>query len=254
MKHDLVSTIFWVKAHVSSGSKNKKDRMNFKKILILLFFTSLTFKLFAQEFFFKNLTNREGLADNNNFFIYKDSRDLVWISSVEGLNRFDGENVKVYQNNPKDSSSLMDNNIQSRFIETKEGDLWFSVTAGLVRYNRNLNNFSNFYFPEQDIAACNLGFIDKNGICWVLINHSSVFQFDPSINEWTFKFKIKTKVYRMESSNSQYPDQGKLLFYGIGIKGLLFYNTDGTEYLVGDKQGVLQKCLYRTLSLSLIHI
>ncbi|MBP8724895.1 MAG: hypothetical protein KBF37_09870 [Saprospiraceae bacterium] len=34
---------------------------------------------------------RQGLSQASNWYVYKDSRGFVWISSVNGLNRFDGQ-------------------------------------------------------------------------------------------------------------------------------------------------------------------
>ncbi|MCB0855030.1 MAG: hypothetical protein KDD63_22570, partial [Bacteroidetes bacterium] len=98
---------------------------------------------------FHQLTLREGLSDDTNAFIYNDSRGFVWISSVNGLNRFDGQTVKVYKADPGSAHSLLGNIITSSFFEEKNGDLWFTTYEGLHRYNRAHDHFDAFRLKDD---------------------------------------------------------------------------------------------------------
>ena len=101
---------------------------------------------FAQDYntFFHHLTVENGLSEATNNFVYKDSRGFVWISSISGLNRYDGRQVRVYQPEPADSMSLYGQNILSPFIEDANGDIWFSTYEGINRYVRKTDNFKHF--------------------------------------------------------------------------------------------------------------
>lgn len=90
------------------------------------------------------LSQNTGLSENTTAYLYKDSRGFVWISSIDGLNRFDGIHVKVYKpNNQK--NALYGHNIQSRFFENKKnGDLWFCTYEAINRYRRETDDFEYF--------------------------------------------------------------------------------------------------------------
>ncbi len=104
--------------------------------LLLLALLLACFSLNGQDrqYYFWHITQENGLSQSTNSFLNKDSRGYTWISSTEGLNRFDGKSVKSYQLS-RDKRS--DNNVTSHFFETPEGDLWFSTNRGLHRYIRS---------------------------------------------------------------------------------------------------------------------
>ena len=100
---------------------------------------------------FHRLTNRGELAaQGNNKYIYHDSHGLVWISSMDGLTRLAGQTVKRYTHDPDDPHSLADNNIQSRFFEDARGDLWFSTTKAIHRYDRKMDRFHRHVIRAED--------------------------------------------------------------------------------------------------------
>jgi len=84
-----------------------------------------------------------GLTQSVNEFILRDRSGFAWISSTDGLNRFDGLHIKPYRsgNNPGD---MKGNNVLSRVFEDDQRNLWFATEKCLNRYNRLKDNFSHF--------------------------------------------------------------------------------------------------------------
>ncbi len=80
-------------------------------------------------------------------FAGKDCDGFLWIGTVEGLVRFDGINVKVYNTI---NSGLADNNIQSDFFEDVSGDVWFTTVKALNRYRRKEDNIESFQFKDEN--------------------------------------------------------------------------------------------------------
>ena len=68
------------------------------------------------ELLFRHLKLDDGLSEATNAYVYKDSKGFVWISSINGLNRFDGKHIKVYQPESSDSTSMLGENVQSSFF------------------------------------------------------------------------------------------------------------------------------------------
>ena len=92
-------------------------------------------------------------SQNYNYYIFKDSEGFVWISSINGLNRFDGREAKAYLPVLNDSTSLADGNIQSLFFEGRDGSLWFNTVDAIHRYDRYTDAFQQFQLKGIEAEA-----------------------------------------------------------------------------------------------------
>ena len=85
--------------------------------------------------YFQHLIVEDGLSDGTNHFIYKDSRGFIWLSSLNGLNRYDGKELKPFRYNPEDPNSVHGQYVQGQFIETDNRYIWFTSFDGLNCYD-----------------------------------------------------------------------------------------------------------------------
>lgn len=109
-------------------------RFNF---LLLLFFFSFLLEGQIAQFSFNKITVQDNLTSQiGNYYVFQDSENMIWISSIYGLNRFDGTRV---------SSFLLDKNIQSNFFEDQENRLWFGTDESLICYQRKTAQFEKKY-------------------------------------------------------------------------------------------------------------
>lgn len=120
-------------------------------------------------FIFHHLSPNEGLSQGTNVFIYQDSKGFVWLSSIDGLNRFDGKKVKTYKANT--SNGLIDNIVTSSFFEDDQSNLWFTTYQGIHCYDRKKDEFKYHALKDakgkkinQDYYAFHL---DENKQLWV---------------------------------------------------------------------------------------
>lgn len=96
---------------------------------------------------FNKLTLEDGLTgDKHNNYIYQDSRGFVWISSIDGLNRFDGMKIKTYGID----SGMKDAIIHSNFFEDDIGNIWFSTYEAVNCYNARLDTFYHYQVINND--------------------------------------------------------------------------------------------------------
>lgn len=153
------------------------------RLHLLLFLLVVGTALLAQpdNLSFHRLTGKEGLMEGWNWYVYKDSRGFVWISSVYGLNRFDGINVRTYGNDATAPCSLFGQNIQGRFFEDDNSDIWFCTYEAIHCYRRKLDCF-DYYFIEKDGIEVQDGYfvfdLDGNGRLWFLSGNKEIWTFD----------------------------------------------------------------------------
>ncbi len=60
----------------------------------------------AQQLRFKHITSEEGLSTNFVKSIIQDDLGFMWFGTQDGLNKYDGYQIKVFKNDPTNSNSL----------------------------------------------------------------------------------------------------------------------------------------------------
>ncbi len=82
------------------------------------------------EYKIRNWTTDDGLASNTLLRLYQDKAGYLWISSYDGLTRFDGSKFITYTK----SNGLPSSQVQA-MIDDSSGNLWIGTGAGLVKYS-----------------------------------------------------------------------------------------------------------------------
>ncbi len=124
-----------------------------------------------------------GLSHNTVLNMTTDSYGFVWISTMDGLNRFDGKSVRIYRNSPEDSSTLSDSFIHGLFeysngkylIGTRDGGL--NILDPKTDRIQRVDHSVNETIPE---APVNVIFEDSKSFLWVgfFTNRVGYFNFD----------------------------------------------------------------------------
>lgn len=122
---------------------------NLKKWRLLLLGVLFALQVGGQpfQFSFHKLSPLEGLSQGTNSFVYRDTRGFVWLSSIDGLNRFDGKTVKVYKAGP--ATGLYDNIITSSFYEDEQANLWFTTYEGVHCYLREQDRIVHHFLLDE---------------------------------------------------------------------------------------------------------
>ncbi|MDA3853346.1 MAG: hypothetical protein PF444_03790, partial [Bacteroidales bacterium] len=115
--------------------------------MILFCFLIFTVNGWAdKQYSFLQVSNSDGLVNNQVTCIHKDKRGFVWIGTTAGLSRYDGSSFVNYKHNSTDSNSIVDNYIVD-IQEDKQGDLLIKTRLKYVVYDINKEMF------YQDISA-----------------------------------------------------------------------------------------------------
>lgn len=156
----------------------------FQVILLTMFSVSI---VYPQNEIFKSITAENGLSSSNINCLLQDKLGFIWIGTDNGLNRFDGSDIKVFRNNQNSSSSISDNSIWSLF-EDRKGNIWIGTKGGILnKYSTEYEIFEHIKFNENKDAENSITAIleDNNGIMWIGTYSQGLYNYNPS----TGKFK-----------------------------------------------------------------
>lgn len=102
--------------------------------------------LYAQTFpslSFSHITTKEGLSTNYTTAVAEDKQGFIWIGTSNGLNRYDGYHFKHYYHSNTDSNSLIHNDIQTLYCDSKNR-IWVTTVDGISCFNPVTNQFINY--------------------------------------------------------------------------------------------------------------
>ncbi|QNL49448.1 response regulator [Olivibacter sp. SDN3] len=152
--------------------------------LTALLYTAMT--TLAQEvstIHFQQLSEQHGLSNNHVNAIIKDDSGFLWFGTSAGLNRYDGQQMKVFRHSNNNPSSINDNNIQRLFIGP-QGKLWVKTIKGLNVYDQEKEVFENN--SDSILASYGIpsGIIkdilkDDQGYYWFLHEEEGLFRYHP---------------------------------------------------------------------------
>ena len=149
-----------------------------RNIILLLLLCFCLPAVYPQQLYFNHLSVNNGLSQGVNNCIIKDSRGFVWISSFDGLNRFDGIECKKYY-----ASAGLQNGLKGtlflNILEDKAGNMWIGSNEGLNCYNRKTDSFVCYKTAANTAEQfCSPFYIDDAGRIWIQ-SGNGIFIFDP---------------------------------------------------------------------------
>ena len=159
-----------------------------RNIFLVLTFEVILFSRvsFTQNPAFGKITIENGLSNSYVNCLLQDSFGFIWFGTDDGLNRFDGYEIKIFRNIPDDSTSLSNNIIWSLFEDSK-GFLWIGTKSGkLNRYDPVKDEFEHWFLDSSDLEGKNITFIyeDSRSFIWVGTYRNGLYRFDPSQNKF----------------------------------------------------------------------
>ncbi|MBK7131024.1 MAG: hypothetical protein IPM74_18755 [Crocinitomicaceae bacterium] len=152
------------------------------RLLLLFSFSVICLQTNAQQksIRFERFSIEDGLSQSNVTGIIQDKLGFIWVSTQDGLNRFDGYSFTVFKSG--DDSTTIPNNYLFFLIEDEYGFLWFGTNRGLGRINP-----ANFKINRvnRDLVPGMRGYVfthlcfDSNGVLWALSDKYGVNKINP---------------------------------------------------------------------------
>ena len=85
--------------------------------------------------------------------IVQDKMGYIWIGTQQGLNRFDGVDVKIFT--AVEDHGIPNNFVNSLFVD-KKGVLWVATRGGFAQYDYNNGRFVKYTKKETDLVHDNV--------------------------------------------------------------------------------------------------
>ena len=141
------------------------------------------------ELKFEYITSKDGLSSSQVQNIFQDSRGFLWFGTTNGLNFYDGYQLKVYQHDPENKNSLSHNVINYVF-EDKDGMLWIGTDNGLNVLNPLTQTFTRYMNnPDNPKSLGNNGVRmihqDSSGMFWLGTYGGGLNKLNPKTGEFT---------------------------------------------------------------------
>lgn len=200
-----------------------------------------------QNLRFDNLTLKDGLSSKDIAFIYQDRRGLIWIGTKDGLNRFDGINIKIYRKSQK-VNSLPDNRLNS-IVEDADGTFWIGTQGGLSHFNPFSEVFENFVHDAKNPKSisdnwdCNI-FKDSKNRLWVTNNYG-LHSFDRSTKTFNLYSNKNFDVKKYPNVNTIFKiwEEEKGDLWLVSWNGITKYNPATHQFTYLEKTNSIGNCV-----------
>ena len=172
---------------------------------------------------FQRYGEAQGLLDNSGFSILVDKNGIVWIGTLEGISRFDGQKFL--------GISMQDMKFEDKgvnaIIQDKNKNLWFGTSGGLARYGGDgslvtFDEAEGLMHKEIKTLA-----EDPFGNIWIGTNNGGLYRFDA--------FTDDKKKIRLIANDS--------LLSSNSVRAIIFLDENksgsaGKEMVVGTDKGI----------------
>ncbi len=223
---------------------------------VFLFFFSFTLSAQSgRHLHWQQLTTSDQLRNPANSFLFKDSKDFLWIGSSSGLQRYDGFKIRDYGIYPVDSSGMLGNNVQGQMIEDENNDLWVTTYQSLNHYDIETEKFTSYPIKNEEgemiseFHSCGR----TDNIIW-LLHKDSLRQFDISTKRFTASIGVKANRFN-RGMVRKFGNTTVVYVYGLAGNLLkIFKFSEGqlksTQKIVSDDSGIFS--IYPTSEDSLL--
>ncbi len=135
----------------------------------------------SQEYKFKALGVEDGLSQITVSDICQDEKSRIWIATLDGLNCYDGNHIKVFNHFHNDSISY-GNLYVTQMIEDGQGSLFLLASTGLFQFDLETEKY--YLLPVSSPSTIAKG---KRGV-WIA-EEGKLFLYDKSSHhlEWIHK-------------------------------------------------------------------
>lgn len=135
----------------------------------------------------KYISNINGLSNNSVNCIYQDNDDILWFGTWDGVNTYDGREIKSYRYNVNNPNSIS-NNVVRQIVEQNPRYIWIATDYGINRWDKMTQQFQRFYLgteekvPKQERSYL-IG-ISSDSTIFSFVKEQGLFYFDDKTEQF----------------------------------------------------------------------
>lgn len=188
---------------------------------------------------FIHITSNEGLSQSNVKSIIQDSYGFMWFGTKNGLNRYDGNSIKIFNCEDK-AAQKEDNNISALFEDTDK-KLWVGTDKGVYIYDPITETFRFMDISTKDKKQMTNWIADiqadLSGNIWILIPNEGIFKYR---NEQLYHYEvIKKENLAYDTPECICITKAGEVWVGTNGAGLFLYDNESDTFkqYITDKDG-----------------
>ena len=151
---------------------------------------------------FQQITPKNGLSQGHILCMLQDREGYIWIGTYHGLNRYNGNSIRIFKNDPSDTNSLANNVVYSLYQDEK-GIIWVGTAWGLDKYDPHTERFSHIgvIWGDNVLSHGHVAAIaeDRTGNFWIATHLGGLDRIDAITGKITY---IRAKGNSPDSLNS----------------------------------------------------
>ena len=182
--------------------------MRKKLILVIVTCILITNTISAQlrRIKFEHISLQEGLSQSSVSAITRDSKGFMWFATLDGLNLYDGYDIRIYYNS-EEPGDLPDNVINVVYSNQtdKNAQLWIGTDAkGICKYNRITDKFENYQHSTSNYNSINsnniLSIWGSQNTLWVGTG-KGLNKYNTDTDKWT-RFSYTKNTRNLQKYNT----------------------------------------------------
>jgi signal transduction histidine kinase/ligand-binding sensor domain-containing protein/CheY-like chemotaxis protein/AraC-like DNA-binding protein len=127
--------------------------MKYQYIVIVIFFTFFSSNVSGQ-YNYQQMDNSYGLSNSCINDIYRDTDNLIWFATWDGLNYYDGNTIHVFNYEKSEiNSNSISSNVIYKISEDRKRNIWIGTVEGVSRFNKNTGQFSNYFYNHNQALS-----------------------------------------------------------------------------------------------------
>ncbi|MFV8389127.1 hybrid sensor histidine kinase/response regulator transcription factor [Flavobacterium sp. LB1P71] len=165
----------------------------------------------------EQLDNTKGLSNSSVNAIFQDSENLLWVGTWDGLNRYDGNNFKIFR--PElDNENSLSNQVILKIDEDNSGRIWILTIHGINRYDKKTDAFQRYYFTRKNKPP-----LSESEFNMALDASKKVFC---AVKDWGIGYFDGTEFQSLKAKNLSTKAVLKMEFSPTGELLVLFENNE----------------------------
>lgn len=221
--------------------------MRRRTLLIIVLLTAIAANAFSEiELRAKKMRTTDGLPSNSIRNIYQDSKGFLWLGTLNGLSRYDGNSFLNFQpeTNKHDQISLADNRI-NQVMEDKNGFLWIGTVAELYScYDLHRARFVDFTGNGEYKQNYSKSLLASNGDIWLSHPENGARQMIIQNDRKITSVEFKTEHGNLPDNRVQFMWEDASGRIWIGTQRGLSYATRGDFKIVDRKYNFMRSISY----------